>query len=99
MVLPTPTGQFKDADLKKKKKRVTNGKGTQIPEFSLIYVRSITKPQLSSSEGIRSAESTSKAPSPAWDSQFQNIFAVKQLKKINIPSQAEISHKLFLKWR
>lgn len=50
-------------------------------------------------QGIRSAESTSKAPSPAWDSQFQNIFAVKQLKKINIPSQAEISHKLFLKWR
>lgn len=50
-------------------------------------MRSITKPQLSSGEGIRYAESASEAPSPAWDSQFQNIFAVKQLKKINIPRQ------------
>lgn len=97
MVLPTPIGQFKDADLKKEGDRWE--RDTEIPEFSLFYVRSITNSQLSSSEGIRSAESTSEAPSPAWDSQFQNIFAVKQLKKINIPSQAEISHKPFLKWR
>lgn len=74
-------------------------KDREIPELSLIYVRSITKPQLSSREQIRSAESESEAPSPAWDSQLQNIFTVKQLKKINIPSQAEISHKRFLKWR